>query len=73
MDLHDAVCRGRFLIRDRDGKFPGLFDAVLGDAGVEVVLTGALPPLIDPEQIACLDIRRHQRLGGILNEYQHAV
>jgi putative transposase len=121
-------------VRDRDGKFPELFDAVLGDAGIEVVLTGVRiprmnaimerwvqtcrrelldrtliwnqhhllrallefeafynshrphqgianarplcplpPPLIDPEQIACLDVRRHQRLGGILNEYQHAV
>jgi hypothetical protein len=28
------------LIRDRDKKFPGLFDAVLADAGVLTVLTG---------------------------------
>ena len=27
----------------------------------------------DPDQIAHLDIRRHQRLGGILNEYDHAA
>jgi hypothetical protein len=33
-----------------------------------------LPPLItDPGQIADLDIRRRQRLGGILNEYDHAA
>ncbi len=42
MDLGDAGCRARFLIRDRDGKFPA--DAVLADAGLEVVLTGVRIP-----------------------------
>ena len=134
MDLEDAGCRARFLIRDRDGKFPALFDAVLNDAGIEVVLSGVrmprmnsimerwvqtcrrelldrtliwnqrhllhalrefeqfynghrphqgianarplhpLPaPITDPEQIARLDIRRRDRLGGILHEYEHAA
>jgi putative transposase len=40
MDLQDAGSRARFLIRDRDGKFPGLFDTVLNDAGIETVLSG---------------------------------
>jgi hypothetical protein len=31
------------------------------------------PPITDPDQIARLDIRRRQRLGGILNEYDHAA
>ena len=35
---------GRFLIRDRDGKFSGLLDAVLKDAGIEVVLSGVQMP-----------------------------
>jgi putative transposase len=35
---------GPFLIRDRDGKFPELFDAVLADAGIEVVLSGVRMP-----------------------------
>jgi hypothetical protein len=32
-----------------------------------------LPPINDPGQIIRLDIRRRQRLGGILNEYEHAA
>jgi putative transposase len=31
-------------MRDRDGKFPELFDAVLADAGIEVVLSGVRVP-----------------------------
>ncbi|GAA4612938.1 hypothetical protein GCM10023195_55780 [Actinoallomurus liliacearum] len=31
------------------------------------------PPIADPERIARLDVRRHQRLGGIINEYEHAA
>ena len=134
MDLQDAGCWPRFLIRDRDGKFPEMSGAVLADAGIKVVLTGVRmprmnaimerwvqtcrhelldrtliwnqrhllralrefeafynshrphqgianarpllplpPPISDPDQIARLDIRRHQRLGGILNAYEHAA
>nr|BFE56526.1 hypothetical protein GCM10020063_010520 [Dactylosporangium thailandense] len=114
-----------------DSKFPALFDAVLKDAGVEIVLSGIriphmnaimerwvqtcrrevldrtliwnqrhllheyehfynehrphqgivnarplhpLPaPIGDPERIACLNIRRHDHLGGMLHEYEHAA
>jgi transposase InsO family protein len=134
MDREDAGCRARWLIRDRDGKFPALFDTVLADAGIKTVLTGVrmprmnsimerwvqtcrrelldrtliwnqrhllhalrefetfynehrphrgiantrplnpLPlPITDPDQITRLDVGRHQRLGGILNEYQHTA
>ena len=31
------------------------------------------PPIIGLDQIAHLDIRRRQRLGGILHEYEHAA
>jgi len=46
MDLEDAGSQARFLIRDRDGKFAGLFDAVLTDAGIEIetVLSGVQMP-----------------------------
>ncbi|MFE7333116.1 hypothetical protein ACFU8W_51795, partial [Streptomyces sp. NPDC057565] len=30
-------------------------------------------PIANPDEIAPLDIRRRERLGGILNEYQHAA
>ncbi|MFB7224470.1 integrase core domain-containing protein [Streptomyces sp. NPDC056227] len=134
MDLEDAGCRARFMIRDRDGKFPELFDAILKDAGIEVVLSGVRVPrmnsvmerwvqtcrrelldrtliwnqrhllhvlrefesfynehrphqgianarplhplpaaITDPGQIARLGIRRRERLGGILHEYEHAA
>jgi transposase InsO family protein len=134
MDLDDARCRARFVIRDRDSKFPTGFDAVLTDAGIRVVLTGIrmprmnaiterwiqtcrrelldrtliwnqrhllhalreferfynshrphqgianarplhpLPsPITDPVRIAHLHVHRHDRLGGILHEYQQAA
>ncbi|MGI5143063.1 hypothetical protein [Streptomyces sp. CA-106110] len=44
MDLEGAGCRARYLIRDRDGKFPRLFDEVLQDEGIEVVLSGVRMP-----------------------------
>ncbi|WP_306749539.1 integrase core domain-containing protein [Saccharothrix yanglingensis] len=133
MDLEDAGSPARFPIRDRDGTFPALFDAVLADADIQVVLNGVriprmnaimerrlrscrhelldrtlirnqrhllhalrehehfynthrphqgianarplrtLPPAVtDQAALTQLDIRRRQRLGGILNEYHHA-
>ena len=44
MDLEEPGSRARFMIRDRDGKFPGLFDAVLADAGIGTVLSGIQMP-----------------------------
>jgi transposase InsO family protein len=41
MDLGDHVARFRFLVRDRAGQFTEAFDAVLADAGIEVV---KIPP-----------------------------
>jgi transposase InsO family protein len=134
MDLQDTGRQARFLIRGRDTKYPALFDAILADTGIEVVLTGvrmprmnaimerwiqscrrelldrmlvlnqahllhalheyerhynthrthrgisnarplrSLPdPITDPDAITNLSIRRHDRLGGILHEYQQAA
>jgi len=44
MDLEDARCKAKYLIRDRDGKYPGMFDAILADAGIKVVLSGIQVP-----------------------------
>ena len=41
MDLGEQVARFRFLVRDRAGQYAGSFDAVLADAGIEVV---EIPP-----------------------------
>ena len=41
MDLGEQVARFRFLVRDRAGQYAGSFDAVLVDAGIEVV---KIPP-----------------------------
>jgi len=46
MDLPDttSIPRLRFLIRDRDAKYPALIDEVLADAGITTVLTGVRLP-----------------------------
>jgi putative transposase len=44
MDLEDTGCRVKYLIRDRDSKYPALFDAILADAGMTVVRTGVRVP-----------------------------
>ena len=41
MDLDDRVADFRFLVRDRAGQFTASFDAVLADAGIEIV---KIPP-----------------------------
>ncbi|PWU45907.1 integrase [Micromonospora globispora] len=134
MDLEDAGYGARFMIRDRDGKFSALFDALLTESGIEIVRSGvrmprmnsvmerwvqtcrrelldrtliwnqrhllhalhefeqfynghrphqgianarplrSLPaPIADPHKITHLDIRRRDRLGGILHQYEHAA
>ncbi|WP_198680900.1 integrase core domain-containing protein [Lentzea terrae] len=46
MDIEDTgyVARIRFLIRDRDGKYPALIDEILVGAGIATILTGVRVP-----------------------------
>ncbi|MEU4221048.1 integrase core domain-containing protein, partial [Actinoplanes sp. NPDC026623] len=134
LDLEDTGCQVKYLIRDREGRYPALFDTILADAVIAVVLSGvrmprmnsimerwiracryelldrtlifnrahllhalreyerhhnehrphrgianarplrALPdPTTEPAALARLRIRRHDRLGGLLHEYEHAA
>jgi putative transposase len=43
MDLQDAGCRARFLIRDRDAKFTDAFDAPITAAGIRINTTPSGP------------------------------
>lgn len=134
MGLEDAGCKVKYLLRDRDGKYPALVETILADAGIETVLSGVrmprmnsimerwiqscrdevldrtliwnqahllhaprayerhhnqhrphrgianarplrlLPePITEPAALAQLRIHRHDPLGGILHEYDHAT
>src|SRR6266516_1356312 len=44
MDLGDAGGRARFMVRDRDGRYPALSGTVLTDAGTEIVPSGVQMP-----------------------------
>jgi transposase InsO family protein len=44
MDLQDAHATARYLIRDRDSKYTGAFDAVLADSGITTIMTGIRVP-----------------------------
>ncbi|GAA3812584.1 integrase core domain-containing protein [Streptomyces chiangmaiensis] len=132
MDIQDTGAKIKYLIRERDVRYPTSFDASLAGEGREVVQTGVrmprmnaimerwirscraelldrtliwnqahlahalreyetfhnehrphrtlagaarlrpLPEPLEPDRLIHLDIRRSDRLGGILHEYQHA-
>jgi putative transposase len=66
MDLQDAGSRARFLIRDRDGKYPALFGAVLKDAGIETVLSGVQMPRMNSIMERWVQTCRHELLDRTL-------
>ncbi|MET7336353.1 hypothetical protein [Nonomuraea sp. NPDC005650] len=62
MDLEDAGNRVRFLIRDRDGKFPALMDEILAEARIKTVLTGIRMPRINSIMERWVQSCRHELL-----------
>ncbi|MFD8006263.1 integrase core domain-containing protein [Streptomyces mirabilis] len=44
MDVEDAGTTVRYLVRDRDAKYPAFIDEILRTAGIETVLTGVCMP-----------------------------
>jgi putative transposase len=66
MDLQDSGCRARFLIRDRDGKYPALFDTILADTGITVVLSGVQMPRMNAVMERWIQSCRRELLDRML-------
>lgn len=66
MDLEDADCRARFMIRDRDGSFRALFDTILTNAGIEAVLSGVRIPRMNSIMERWVQTCRHELLDRTL-------
>jgi putative transposase len=60
------VSSARFLIRDRDGKFPRLFDDILADADIQVVLSGIQMPRMNSIIERWIQTCRHELLDRTL-------
>ncbi|MEY9862949.1 transposase [Catenulispora sp. GAS73] len=66
IDLEEAGATVKHLIRDRDAKFPPLFDEILGQAGIEVVLSGIRVPRMNSVMERWVQTCRHELLDRTL-------
>lgn len=66
MDLDDADATIRYLIRDRDGKYPILFDQILGEVSIQVVFTGVRMPRMNAIMERWVQTCRRELLDRIL-------
>lgn len=62
MDLDDRGATVTYLIRDRDAKFPELFDRVLADAGIRTILSGVRIPRMNSITERWVQELRHELL-----------
>jgi transposase InsO family protein len=66
MDLQDAGATVRYLIKDRDSKFTGAFDAVFEAEGIEIVTTGIRVPRMNSIMERWVQTCRHELLDRTL-------
>ncbi|GAA3673805.1 hypothetical protein GCM10022267_70910 [Lentzea roselyniae] len=66
MDLEDTRRHARFLIRDRGGTCPALFDAVLANVGIRVVLSSVRIPRMNAIMERWIRTCRHELLDRTL-------
>jgi hypothetical protein len=71
MDLHDAECQFTYVIRDRDGKYPAQFGAVLADIGITTVLTGVQVPRMNSIMERWIQSCRHELLDRACGRTTH--
>jgi hypothetical protein len=66
IDIEDAGCTVKYLIRDRDGKYPTLCDTILADAGITVVRSGVQMPRMNAVMKRWIQSCRHELLDRML-------